>query len=169
MFFCDNMINAHAVKSNGLKQRKMIIARLLILGLLLTATGACNVHTSQLFDGSMQPTTYERVKQAIDDLYAHQPDIHAYVVEEVSYTPGTRDKVLKVCREGSIATTVNERERQRVLACAPLIFFFYRYGKEKSVPEAIEAARRVYWYAMTNNSRDSGEMLVQLLRRWQIE
>ncbi len=40
--------------------------------------------------------------------------------------------------------------RRKIAGCAPLIYFFYNYGKQSSVPESIDVAEKLYWYAVTN-------------------
>jgi hypothetical protein len=62
-----------------------------------------------------------------------------------------------------------ELESSRVLASAPLIFFFYSYGVRSSAAESVD--RKLYWYAVTHNRRpyDSRRILTPLLRRWGIE
>jgi hypothetical protein len=64
-----------------------------------------------------------------------------------------------------------ELESSRVLACAPLLFFFYSYGVRSSAAESVDVARKLHWYAVTHNRRpyDSRRILTLLLRRWGIE
>ncbi len=133
-----------------------------------TAQPAALPASAGILDGSVQPTTFDQVKAAIDQLYRSHPDINSYAVKGVTYTPETRDKVLKICHEGGLVANEAERESQEVLACAPLIFFFYRYGQESSVPESTEVARKMYWYTVSNHSSQSKEVLTQLLRGWGI-
>ena len=143
---------------------------LLLLATILTACGGTTTPAATGILGSaIQATTPEQVKQAIDHLYNRHPDSNSFAVQSVSYTPATRDKVLTVCQEGSIATTKEERDRQKVLACAPLIFFFHQYGQQKAVPEAIDLARQLYWYALDDKSDDSKKVLTDLLTSWGIK
>lgn len=107
--------------------------------------------------------------QAIDELYRGQPDILSFSARGVMYTAETRDKVLSVCEKGGLAGDDAQRESQRVLGCAPLILFFYRYGQEKGVGESVVVARDLYQYAMGHNSATSGEVLTELLKSWEIE
>jgi hypothetical protein len=69
-----------------------------------------------ILDGTAQATTLDQVKQAIDDLYTRHPDINSFIVQSVTYTPATRDRVLKICSEGSLAANDQEREAQKVIA-----------------------------------------------------
>jgi len=122
-----------------------------------------------VLDGQVKATTIAQVKQAIDDLYSHHPSINSFVVRAVTYTPETRDKVLRICSEGGMAASDQEREAQKVLACAPLIFFFYSYGQQNAAPESVGVARQLYWFAMTEKSDDSKKVLTDLLRSWGIQ
>lgn len=123
-----------------------------------------------ILGGTPRPTTFAQVTQAVDALYRHHPGITAFTIQAVQYTPKTRDKVLKVCRDGSIAANARELETERVMACAPLIYFFASYGRRKAAPEAIGVARTLYWYAVTHNRRpyDATPVLAALLRSWGI-
>ena len=119
-----------------------------------------------ILTGEAQATTFDQVTGAIDKLYADHPDVNSFIVKGVTYTPATRDKVLKICHEGGLVSTEAERETQEVLACAPLIFFFYNYGQQSGVAESTEIARLLYWYTVTNHSTASKEVLTQLLQGW---
>lgn len=89
-----------------------------------------------------QTVSYDEMKQAIDDLYTRHPDLSAFTVSSVSYTPDAREKVLTICKEGSIAADDEERDRQKVLACAPLIFFFYEFGRQNAAPDALTVSHK---------------------------
>jgi hypothetical protein len=148
----------------------MMLALLALLTAILAACGSANSPaTANILGGDMQSTTFAEVKQSVDNLYSHHPDITAFAVKDVSYTPATRDKVLTVCRDGSVAATPGERERQKVLACAPLIFFYYSYGWQSSVPESVAVARQLYRYAMTDNAAEATKVLTDLLRSWGVQ
>ncbi len=124
---------------------------------------------SSILDGSAQTTTIDQIKQAINDLYTQHPDINSFAVQSVTYNPTTRDKVLKICSEGGLVDTAQELEAQKVMACAPLIFFFNYYGQQKSVPEAINLARQLYWYALAGKSDNTKKVLTDLLKSWGIK
>ena len=140
-----------------------------VLGVLLAACARRPVPAAAgILDGQAQATTLVQVKQAINDLYDQNPGINSFVVQAVTYTPETRDKVLKICSEGGLAANEQERETQKIFACAPLIFFFYNYGQQNSVPESADVARQLYWYAMTGKSDEAKKALTGLLRGWGI-
>ncbi len=156
---------------NPMKFRTLILL-LILMSLLIVLLAACSSATAPtaatILDGTVQPTTLDQVKQAVGDLYIHHPDINSFVVQSVTYNPTTRDKVLKICSEGGLAANAQELEAQKVMACAPLIFFFQYYGQQKSVPEAVDVARQLYWYALAGKSDDVKKVLTDLLRSWGI-
>jgi hypothetical protein len=127
--------------------------------------------TPSILEGPVQNVGFAQVRQAIDRLYAGHPDIESFVSRQVEYTPKTRDNVLRVCSKGGPDVGLRELESSRVFACAPLIFFFYGYGTQKSVPESVDVARKLYWYTVTHNQRpyDSRPVLTPLLRTWGIK
>ncbi len=118
--------------------------------------------------GPVRPTTFGEVERAVRALYRAHPAIGNFVVQDVEYTPVTRDKVLAVCRRGGPEKSAVALESARVLACAPLIFFFYSYGRVHSVPASLAVARQLYSYAVLSNQqpRDAEPGLNALLRRW---
>ncbi len=151
---------------------KSPILRLSVVSALVVLLAACGrtsaPTTTSFLDIQVQATTFAQVKQAIADLYSRHPSINSFVVRAVTYTPETRDKVLKICSQGGLAANDQEREAQKVMACAPLIFFFYNYGQQNAVPESVGVARQLYWYAMTGKSDESKKVLIELLRGWGI-
>ena len=123
-----------------------------------------------VLDSDAQTVTFPEVKAAIDDLYRVHPGIGSFVVQDVAYNQTTRDKVLDVCHRGGAASDPASLESLRLAGCAPLIFFFYEYGRQSSVPASIDVAQKLYWYAATNVSGpfDSRASLSGLLRSWGI-
>ncbi len=116
----------------------------------------------------VQVRTFAQVDRAMRHLYRAHPSIATFTVQDVEYTSKTRDRVLEVCQRGGAEKTASALESTRVLACAPLIFFFYSYGRMRSVPSSIDVARQLYWYAVAANQRphDAEPGLRTLLRRW---
>ncbi len=157
---------------NPIKRRASTLLLIGVCALLASLTacgGTAAPAASSILDGTAQATTLDQVKRAIDDVYTRHPDINSFIVQSVTYNPTTRDKVLKICSEGGLAANEQEREAQKVMACAPLIFFFNYYGQQKSVPEAIDLARQLYWYALAGKSDDSKKVLTDLLTSWGIK
>jgi hypothetical protein len=118
-----------------------------------------------------QTVSFVEVRRAVDRLYAEHPDLRFFVVRDVQYTPRTRDKVLLVCHRGGPERSRARRETIRLAGCAPLVFFFYSYGRQHTVPEATDVARQIYWYAARNVSGpiDARTTLTALLRSWGVE
>ena len=56
------------------------------------------------------------MQRAISALYRRHPDVAAFDAHGVQYTTTTRDKVLSVCSNGSIATSAGQLETN---ACWP--------------------------------------------------
>jgi hypothetical protein len=112
--------------------------------------------------------TFAELRRSIDRLYRRHPSILSFVARDVEYTPRTRDKVLRVCREGGPERDPAALESTRIAGCAPLVFFFYRYGRRSSVPESVDVARDLYWYAVTSirGPYDPARALSALLRGW---
>ena len=144
-----------------------------LVAILLASLAGCGVAPSSppktILDGEAAAVSFDQIKQEVDDLYAAQPGILSFAARGVAYTPETRDKVLKVCNDGGLAGDEAQRESQRVLACAPLILFFYQYGKEHNAPAAIDVAQHIYWFATSHNSTTSSQALTDLLKSWEIE
>jgi len=123
-----------------------------------------------VLESPAQKVTFAQLRAAVDDLYRTHPGINGFIVKDVQYNPTTRDKVLEVCRRGGAESDAASQESIRVAGCAPLIFFFYEYGRQSSVPASIELARKLYWYAVTSirGPFDSRDSLSGLLQSWGI-
>jgi hypothetical protein len=107
-------------------------------------------------------------KMSVIDRDRAHPAVSRASFSNVDYTPATRDKALRVCHSGGPEKSASALESGRVLACAPLIFFFYSYGRQVSVPQAGTVARTLYWYAVTANRKlvDAGPGLARLFISW---
>lgn len=121
-----------------------------------------------ILTGPVRPTTFGHARAAVMALYRSHPAVARASFNDVVYTTATRDTVLRVCHSGGPEKSASALESARVLACAPLIFFYYSYGRQASVPEAVDAARTLYWYAVTANRKpiDAGPGLTRLLVSW---
>jgi hypothetical protein len=132
---------------------------------------ATETHTTEspqsILADPVRPATFGAVERSVRALYRTHPAIGRFVVQDVEYTPATRDKVLAVCHRGGPEKSAVALESARVLACAPLIFF-YSYGRRHSVPASLAVARQLYSYAVVSNRhpRDAEPGLKALLRRW---
>jgi hypothetical protein len=164
--------------------RETVFARRAVLrafGVVLLAAGVAGCGSSKTSAGRVEPPptilaapvqvrTFAQVERAVRHLYRTHPSIVKFMIQDVEYTPATRDRVLAVCHRGGPEKTASALESTRVLACAPLIFFFYSYGRDASVPDAVAVARTLYWYAVTANRKpfDAGPGLTRLLVSWGI-
>ena len=117
-----------------------------------------------------QQVSLRQVDQAIDAVYRGHPGIATFAAEDVQYTPQSRDAVLRTCTSGAGAGGAQTAESGRLIACAPLIFFLYRYGRQASVPAAVTAAGDLYWYAVTHISGpvNAQTSLDALLHGWKL-
>src|SRR5579859_4168254 len=99
-----------------------------MLLMLLGACGSVVPAPPSVLTATGQGATFAQVQHTLDALYLAHPDITTFEVRHVRYPVAARDRVLTVCRQGAEASTASAREAQDILACAPLIFFFYSYG-----------------------------------------
>lgn len=154
----------------------------LVITLMAAAVGALAVlgHASakhartasmpapSILTAPVRPATFAQARAAVLALYRSHPGVREASFNNVEYTPATRDKVLRVCHSGGPEKSASALESTRVLACAPLIFFFYSYGRHAAVPEAVNVARTLYWYAVAANRKPvyAGPGLTRLLVSW---
>lgn len=131
-----------------------------------TAAPPASVATN-VFTASEQ-VSLQQVRTEISSLYTDHPDIASFSVQDVGYTPASRDTVLRECTAGAAGS--QDAETGQIIACAPLIFFFYSYGKQSSVPAAVTLAGHLYWYAITHISGplDPKTSLDELLQSWKL-
>jgi len=137
-----------------------------------SATSGSQPAARDILSAKVEAVTFDQVTQAVDDLYRRHPDVVDFSIKSVYYNHETRDKVLKICSQGSaLSSTQSEREQEKVMACAPLIFFYYNYGEQQSIPEAIEVAQKIYWFAATDNPSlgPEPEALKAMLQGWGIQ
>jgi hypothetical protein len=131
------------------------------------ATTTTTAAADSLFSGIEPGVTFADARTAVLRLYAQHPEIRKFVYQDVYYTPASRDQVLAVCQRGGPTTNSRERETSRVFGCAPLIFFFYSFGKRKHVTESTNVARALYVYAAgIPGPYDARPQLTSLLRSW---
>lgn len=162
--------------------RRVWVGGVLVVTLMAAAAGALAVFSDSsaspapkasipapsILTAPVRPATFAQARGAVMSLYRSHPGVRDASFNNVEYTPATRDKVLRVCHSGGPEKSASALESARVLACAPLIFFFYSYGRHAGVPEAVNVARTLYWYAVTANRKpvDAGPGLTRLLVSW---
>jgi hypothetical protein len=132
------------------------------------STGAAPAKPATILSGPVEPTSFAQARAAMVAVYRSHPAIRKFSVKDVEYTSATRDKVLGVCRKGGAEKSASSLESARVLACAPLIYYLYEYGSRAKAPDAVDAARKLYWYAVVSNRRpfQAGPGLSRLLVSW---
>lgn len=134
-----------------------------------TTTAKANPALSVL-SSPAETVTFAEAENAIGRLYRRRPGIRTFVVRDVEYSPATRNKVLDICRRGGLELDRAAVESSRIAGCAPLIFFFYNYGRQRSAADAVAVARKIYWYAVENikGPFDARATLDALLRTWSV-
>jgi hypothetical protein len=122
---------------------------------------AANVFTTR------QQVSLQQVRTEITALYSAHPGIATFTTQDVQYSVASRDTVLRECTSGNGS---QHAETGQVIACAPMIFFLYSYGKQASVPAAVTAAGQLYWYAVTHiaGPASAKTSLDEILRSWQL-
>jgi hypothetical protein len=106
-----------------------------------------NAAPPTILGGAPEHVSFGELTRGADAVYRRHPGIAHFVVRDVEYTPRTRDQVLGVCHTGGAENDPSLRESARVLACAPLVFFFYEFGRRRNAPDSTALARKLYWYA----------------------
>jgi hypothetical protein len=111
-----------------------------------------------------------QLKTEISNLYSRRPGLASYEVQGVQYTATSRGNVLRECTSAGTSAGSQDAETSQVVACAPLIFFFYSYGKQASAPAAVTVAGDLYWYAVTHitGPESAKTSLDELLQSWKL-
>jgi hypothetical protein len=159
----------------------VLIAGLLSLGgCASSSSGAGTSGGAQATTASVFTTRHQvslgQVTAEVAALYSGHPDVALFSVQDVAYTTKSRETVLGECTMPGTAagsqgpTGSQQAETGQLIACAPLIFFYYNYGKQASVPAAVTLADDLYWYAVDHitgpvNARAS---LNELLQGWKL-
>jgi predicted small lipoprotein YifL len=117
-----------------------------------------------------EEVTFAEVENAIARLYRRRPGIRTFVVRDVEYNTATRDKVLDICHRGGLELNRAALESSRIAGCAPLIFFFFNYGRQRHAVDSVAVARKIYWYAVGSirGPFDARATLDALLRTWAV-
>jgi hypothetical protein len=123
--------------------------------------------------GTRQQVSLHQVDRAIAALYRAHPGISSFAAQDVQYTVQSRNVVLRQCTSGAAGASAADAataESSQVMACAPLIFFLYRYGQTASVPGSVVAAGQLYWYAVTHiaGQASARTSLNELLNSWHL-
>jgi hypothetical protein len=111
-----------------------------------------------------------QLKTEIGSLYSSHPGLASFEVQGVQYTAASRASVLRECTSAGAGAGSQDAETSQVVACAPLIFFYYSYGKQESAPAAVAVAGDLYWYAVTRitGPESAKTSLDELLQSWKL-
>jgi hypothetical protein len=154
--------------------------RVAAAGTLAGILAACGASGSAAKPGNVfrtrQQVSLQQVDRAIAALYRAHPGISSFAAQDVQYTAESRNLVLRECTSGvsgaagATAADSATAESSQVMACAPLIFFLYRYGQTASVPDSVAAAGQLYWYAVTHIAGQASvrTSLNELLNSWRL-
>ena len=149
-------------------------AAALLTGLLALAGCATATSNSVPTTGDVFTTKHQvsasQVNAEVAALYSAHPALASYTVQDVAYTAKTRATVLHDCTTPGIAASSQEAETAQIVACAPLIFYYYSYGEQAPVPAAVTVAGDLYWYALDHITGpvDVRASLNQLLKGWKV-
>ena len=146
-----------------------LLAGLLALGGCATGSGGSSQTTGNVFTTEHQVSA-SQVTAEVTALYSAHPALASFTVQDVAYTAKTRATVLRDCITPGSATNSQDSETGQIVACAPLIFYYYSYGKQASVPGAVTVAGDLYWYALDHITGpvDVQASLNQLLKGWKL-
>jgi hypothetical protein len=166
-----------AAAGAGPPRRPRGLRRVLCLAAVAGLIAACGSASPAATPGAVfragHAVSLRQLDQAIGALYRDHPGLASYSVQDVQYTAQSRATVLRECTSGSPGTQSQAAQSQaaesgQLIACAPLIFFLYRYGQDASVAAATTTAGELYGYAVTHISGpvDAKSSLDELLRSW---
>ncbi|HTU71926.1 MAG TPA: hypothetical protein VMG38_00265 [Trebonia sp.] len=147
----------------------LIIAGFLALAGCASGSGGGAAATANVFTTSHQ-VSLGQVNAEVAALYSAHPALSSFDVQDVAYTAKSRQSVLRDCTTAGPAAGSQDAETGQIVACAPLIFYFYSYGRQASVPAATTLAGDLYWYAVDHVA---GPVSVQaslneLLQGWKL-
>jgi hypothetical protein len=129
-------------------------------------------HGNNAPEGTLQlvnrPVTAAELAQGMKELFRNDPGITAFDIQDVQYTAKSMAAVLANCTSGGSPTTSSQVQSGHLLACAPLVFFLYSYGQQKSERAASELADDIYSYAINDiqGPLDSSSVLGAVLEGW---
>lgn len=146
----------------------VLAASLAAAGLAACTSRAAPTTVDTVLGTHLSPVSVQQISNDVDAVYRNHPGIGSFEVQDVQFTPQTRNRVLTTCTSGGTAPTSETTESGRLVACAPLIFFFYSYGQKASAPDAINLADKLYSFAVTNivGPLDAGKTLGSVLKGW---
>lgn len=108
-----------------------------------------------------------RLEHEVTAFWSGHPALSSYAVQDVEYTPVSLRRVVAACTNAMPVAT-GSAQTESLLACAPLIYFLYSYGRQRDVAPAIDLADDIYSYAVSGipESTDAAAILAGTLRGW---
>jgi hypothetical protein len=145
------------------------MAGLLALGGCATGSGSTAQTPGNVFTTRHQVSAGQ-LSAEVTALYRTHPAVASFSVQDVAYTAKSRDLVLRECTTPGSAPSSQNSETGQLVACAPLIFYYYSYGKQASVPSAVTLAGDLYWYAVDHitGPANAQASLNELLQGWKV-
>jgi hypothetical protein len=139
-----------------------LIAAFLALAGCAGSSGTAPATTVNVFTTRHQ-VSLGQVNAEVSALYRGHPAVASFSVQDVTYTAKSRDTVLREC-------TTPGSETGQIVACAPLIFYYYSYGTQAAVPAAVTLAGDLYWYAVAHITGQASAQasLNELLQGWKL-
>jgi hypothetical protein len=159
-----------AARCRGRVRITTALAAIAAAGLTLAGcSGGSPASSGSVFTARHQ-VSLQQVQSEITTLYGAHPGITSFAAQDVKYTTQSRDTVLRECTSAGSAAGSQDAETGQLVACAPLIFYFYSYGKQAPAPAAITVAGDLYWYAVTHITGPVSAQanLDQLLASWKL-
>jgi hypothetical protein len=147
----------------------LVIAGLLALAGCASAAGGAPATAGNVFTTQHQ-VSLRQVDAEVTALYSGHPALASFDVQDVSYTARSRQTVLRGCTTPGAGAGSQDSETGQIVACAPLIFYYYSYGKQASVPAAVTLAGDLYWYAVDHVTGpvSAQSSLNELLQGWKL-
>jgi hypothetical protein len=156
-------------RSRAAAATAVLLAGLVALGGCATGSGTSSQSTGDVF-ATRHQVSASQVNAEVTALYSAHPALASFTVQDVAYTAKTRATVLHDCTTPGSAGGSQDAETGQIVACAPLIFYYYSYGRQASVPAAVALSGDIYWYALDHITGpvDVRASLNQLLQGWKV-
>jgi hypothetical protein len=147
----------------------LVIAGSLALAGCASDSGGAPATAGNVFTTQHQ-VSLRQVDAEVTALYNDHPALVSFDVQDVSYTAKSRQTVLRGCTTPGAGAGSQDSETGQIVACAPLIFYYYSYGKQASVPAAVTLAGDLYWYAVDHVTGpvSAQSSLNELLQGWKL-
>jgi hypothetical protein len=147
----------------------LILAGFLALAGCASGSRGATAPAGDVFTAQHQ-VSLRQVDAEVTALYGGHPALASFGVQDVTYTAKSRQTVLRECTTAGSSAGSQDAETGQIVACAPLIFYFYSYGKQAAVPAAVALAGDLYWYAVghVTGPVSAQASLNELLQGWKL-